>query len=304
MKHRIAAAFICLLTAQTVSAQIDSYLGVYIHPRPVLTIEGEHVGFVPLQTMNFEVSVGNEEGPHEIFLTDGIEGSVEFEMELDGLPVPVHRMIFEWSTDPVRVALDDELPPEPSVPGVIESGVGLTTTVSISPPNAQGWYPGDYVLRLRFRPAAVRLGNGDTWSGRGGMGETRFTLRDEISTEDQLLARKLEAKTALDAGRLRDAAGLWRSITQTHPDDLDAWAGLGVATFHLGDHQKAADCLQRVMPATPGDMPRSTLPLLLAESYVHLGDLESAAAALRHIVPEADISAQLESIQSRVAGTQ
>ena len=296
-------AFVCLLTAQALSAQDDSYIGVYVHAQQVVTIGDGEVGFLPRSTLRFEISLANEEGNAEIYLPDGMTGSLELTLERNGTRISNEKLNIVWSDNEERFALDGGHLPEGGATGLFEPRVVLKRSLTVSLRRG-AFQSGSYTASLSARHDATLLANGATWHGRGGVGGARFALRDAISAEDQLRVRKLSAMDAMNAGEFVQAASRWQAIVDLDASDLDGWAGLGVANFHLNRHREAAECLERVMPAEPGDMPRSTLPLLLAESYVHLGELEEAERVLRLIALEPQAAVMLDAIEARVIGNE
>ncbi len=64
-------------------------------------------------------------------------------------------------------------------------------------------------------------------------------------------ATKEAAETALRAGRLPEAAGLYESLCARSPGDADAWATLGDLRAALGQFEQSAEALQRAVALRP-----------------------------------------------------
>jgi DNA-binding CsgD family transcriptional regulator/Tfp pilus assembly protein PilF len=76
-----------------------------------------------------------------------------------------------------------------------------------------------------------------------------------------------DARSALSAGQWADASALFRSVVE-HDDDPDAWFGLGVASFWLGETESAIRSWER---AYAGHRRRSAhVPAVVTAVYVSL----------------------------------
>lgn len=100
------------------------------------------------------------------------------------------------------------------------------------------------------------------------LGEVEFILqRNDDGTEHA--ERRLLAFELSDAGRLEEAALLFRRIVHDAPSDFEAWHALGVCYDERGQHTDAIMCFDHALSAAPG------LPLPEA--------LNSKGEALRNI---------------------
>ncbi len=300
MWQRTVLLLILIASSSPTLLAADGFLGVYSHLATGMTsVEGELVGYVPKSELTLKISVANEEGSEELFLDGGIREALQIEVKVDGEPQT--GLVLDWASADRRYAFFGGLPPTPSQEGVLEPGVGLETRLAVRRTDGKSFAAGRYQLQFRIEPSAVRFADGSAWQGRGGLGGTRFELLGINSAEASATELKIRARDALLGERYPEAAELFAEVVELEPTDVDGWSGLGASLHHLGDHQSAAESLEKVMPTIIEQRMNSTLPLLLAESYVNLGELEKAERALQAVIVEPDVAVKLEELQLKVA---
>lgn len=111
----------------------------------------------------------------------------------------------------------------------------------------------------------------------------------------------IRASGEMTGGRYEAAREQFAEVKALDPTDVDAWTGWGLASFHLGEHAKAAEAMRKAMPSIVSRGLHSTIPSLLAESYVFLGELDKARETLGAYLLEPDIEPALEVLKAKVA---
>lgn len=299
MLKNVGLLILSFLVANATLAQ-SSYVGVYTYPRHMVLEEEMLLAVAPRDALQFKVSVANEEGHEELFMEGGGLHGIDMELWKDGRKVDPSTLDFDWTTGGERYAFFGGLPPEPTAEGVLEPGVGFRSELRIRNRSGKPFSAGSYQLWARVNQGSLLRADGTAWVGRGGLAESRFVLFEPRSFDETQLARTLIGGEALQNREYGRAAEIFAEQVDADATNLGGWARLGLAYFHLGRHEEAAQCMERIMPKIVAEGSHSSLPFLLAESYVALGLPEKAAVALRSVVLEQDIDTTLERIEARV----
>lgn len=300
LRRLIATSILVGLVPISALAQ-DPYLGVYALPLRTASIDGELVGYATEDSLAFEVTVANEEGTLELYWAGGLAAGLNVELVRDGEPLASDSLTIDWDAAPTRYAFDGDLPAAPSVPGVLEPGVGLRSELRVRTKDGATFRAGDYTLRLTVVPEKVTVSDGSAWGGRGGLGGARFRLEDVDSPDEHKRALLIRALDALAHGRHGAAKEDFTKVIEMDPADLDGWAGLGIASWHLGRHAEAAEAMEKAMPRIVLRGQHSVIPQLLAESYVALGEPDKARSTLRAVLVEHEVEPMLEAIHAKVS---
>ncbi len=130
--------------------------------------------------------------------------------------------------------------------------------VTVSTPGAlvharKGYFAG--------RPSEPEAGDGAT----GATGESRA----------ELLARAVAAQKA---GDMQGFAAAVEPLAARYPGQADLWYNLGIAYFKLGNHQRAAEVLQRAFALAPDER---AIGMLLSRALTAAGYRQAAAETLQ-----------------------
>ncbi len=107
------------------------------------------------------------------------------------------------------------------------------------------------------------------WSGR-----QPATPTDHLADFDR-------GRTAVREGRIREAEGIFRELTQTRPDFAPAYASLAVLASSRGQHSLAREQLEKACQLDPGN---SQAWLQLGKAYRSLGQMEQANRAFKNVL--------------------
>ena len=125
---------------------------------------------------------------------------------------------------------------------------------------------------------------------------------DQESIDDALQA----AAHHHEAGRLREAEGIYRRILARVPDDPDALHLLGLVALQRGDPGRAADLLGRAVEVRPDE---AAYRASLADAHAALGKLDRAVEGYREAravsveaIRRSSASSVTEQLPARVEG--
>lgn len=297
MKRLLLALMFAVLISASASAS-SSYVGIYATPQGTARIEGVLTGVAERQHLELIVSVVNEVGS-ELYAPGGLPSMVRVEIAKDDAALPADSLDLTWQKDE-RFSIAPDLPSEPSVAGILEPGVGLRSRLSVARADGRSFGEGRYEIELSLVEKGLLRSDGSSWHGRGGALIRRFELQHPKTPEEQQWARKMRAREAFYDGRFADAKRLFESAAVFDGNDIGAWTGISRAQLALGDYAGASRTIERLLPELRGSGQETSLPVLLAEARLHLGDRAGAVAALKSFVAEAFLAPTLEKIELRV----
>ncbi len=210
-----------------------------------------------------------------------------------------------------------------------EGGARLTRTAAVTTSSLpalkaymageQAYRSGQYIASTTSFQEAVEADTGFALAfHRLGMAQERMAWADKarrsaelayrhssrLSTHDR---RFLEAVLATRRGSSGQAAQQFRAITQSWPDDAEAWYQLGELLFHGGPLQgstatSAKEPFYRALFLDPGDLGAIYHLMRIAALEGNNAELDSLSARFYHLSPEGDRTLELRALQALATG--
>jgi len=179
---------------------------------------------------------------------------------------------------------------------------GFGWTVKIHRRDGATFSTGTYEVTLSIADAlrSLRENESQAWTGRAvEMTELHIAIAPPSSNEERAQMYRASAMGALIEHRPEDAVKLFGRALDALPSDTDALSGLGHAYLSANRYREAITVYERVLALRDGR--RGGVPLLLALSYVAVGDEPNATRVLRFEGrSETNISEEIRRLREQV----
>ena len=300
MTKQIIVALFWMASAAPLLA-LDGYVGVYAEAPNTVSRENSNVALGPRAHLTFNIALVNEEDGEELLAAGGLGQTLAVTLRDDEAPIPADELHISWRDEVERYAFYGGLPPEPREKHLLEPGVGWRSELTIRRIDGLPFRGGDYTLYVEVKDDSLLGADGLPWRGRRGAATLSLKLDEAKGPEDQLWKAKMLGIEALAGGTYERALDHFQHALDLDPSDDFAWSGLGRAYFELQLYREAAASLDGVVQRSVARGMDTTLPALLVESYVALGEREKAAEILALMVPPARIEPLLGKMEERHA---
>jgi hypothetical protein len=292
---------ISVLSVTLASAGARSFLGVYCVLLDSTSADGQIVTYQGVPSLEFEVTVVNEEGGKGIRLKKELSALIDVEFRFDGVQLGTDRVAFAWSPPILSQVGEAELNSgNLEFPFVLAPGTDLRTTLSVSRIDKSRFSIGEYSVVLRANSSSTAVESGAEMKIEGGKGGACFFVRDTSLEADQLASLNILAKRAVRLGALNEAMGYYSEMDKLWPDNPAAAIGMGTTLSSLGEHERAIPYLELAYNAVIDSGIRSPVPLVLARSLIIVGDDDRALEILSGAMSPANAVMTFNSIKTAV----
>ena len=284
------------------AAAEGAYVRTYCSIWDAVAREHEDVVFRELGEARFRLSVLNF-SDRTLTLPEALEVS---DLELDLVPrgearpaAPAPAAVptsLRWriAETGAKFAPGGEKAFNPNDPTVLEPGAGLGLELALGLPAGDALEAGDYRLRCRWRPEALRLEDGRPFAGRIDPGFSEFLLAGVETPADHLLYLRLKSMVLLDGGDLEEAKKVLAEGLALAPGDSGFYLDLGMADLRLGDYPAAVEAFEKGLK----DLPANLYSRLLVQAYLGAGQVEAAEGLLRRVTGRTDVRTELAQLEA------